>query len=52
MAVSVTVKPTGIYYEASINQKGVKASHNCKSRIEAIVVCWQNYMIELRNRKA
>ena len=43
MTVVALKTPTGLYYRASMKQKGVSVSVLCKSRIEAIVTCWQNF---------
>ena len=49
MIVSATKKPTGLYYKASINQRGVKVSITTKSRKESITRCLHEYMCTLKS---
>ena len=43
MTIEVVSTPVGLYYRASIKQKGYVGSYTCKRRLEAIAVCYQNF---------
>lgn len=43
MTIDTVYTPSGMYYRASIKQKGYVGSYTCKRRLEAIAVCYQNF---------
>lgn len=48
MSITSVSTPTGLYYQASIKQRGVSVSIICQSRKEALTRCWHEFCMAIK----